>query len=48
MAGAVDFLVSYTSPDRPWAEWLAWEVEHADHTVVVQWFAAQRSAIEAD
>ena len=27
MAGAVDFVVSYTSPDRPWAEWIAWELE---------------------
>ena len=36
MAGAADFFVSYTSADRPWAEWIAWELEHAGHTVIVQ------------
>ena len=34
--GAVDFFVSYTSADRPWAEWIAWELEHAGHSVIVQ------------
>ena len=36
MAGAVDFFVSYTSPDRPWAKWIAWELEHAGHSGIVQ------------
>jgi len=26
-AGGVDFFVSYTTADRPWAEWIAWELE---------------------
>ena len=34
--GAVDFFVSYTGVDRPWAEWIAWELEDAGHRVVVQ------------
>ena len=33
---AVDFFVSYTSADRPWAEWIAWELEQAGHSVIVQ------------
>jgi len=33
---AVDFLVSYTSADRPWAEWIAWELEQAGYSVIVQ------------
>ena len=32
----VDFFVSYTSGDRPWAEWIAWELEEAGHSVIVQ------------
>jgi hypothetical protein len=36
MAGGVDFFVSYTTADRPWAEWIAWELENAGHTVIVQ------------
>jgi predicted nucleotide-binding protein len=39
MAGVpdpVDFFVSYTSADRPWAEWIAWELEQAGHSVIVQ------------
>jgi hypothetical protein len=35
-AGGVDFFVSYTSADRPWAEWIAWELEHAGHRAVIQ------------
>jgi hypothetical protein len=34
--GAVDFFVSYTSADRPWAEWIAWELEHAGHNTIIQ------------
>ena len=33
---SVDFFVSYTSADRPWAEWIAWELEHAGHSVILQ------------
>ena len=36
MPDAVDFFVSYTSADRPWAEWIAWELEQAGHSVIVQ------------
>jgi len=32
----VDFFVSYTSADRPWAEWIAWELEDAGFSVIVQ------------
>jgi Tfp pilus assembly protein PilF len=33
---AVDFFVSYTTADRPWAEWIAWELEDAGYSVIVQ------------
>jgi len=33
---AVDFFVSYTSADRPWAEWIAWELEAAGYSTVLQ------------
>ncbi|QSQ25168.1 TIR domain-containing protein [Pyxidicoccus parkwayensis] len=31
-----DFFISYTGTDRNWAEWIAWELEEAGFTVVVQ------------
>jgi hypothetical protein len=31
-----DFFVSYTSSDRAWAEWIAWQLEDAGYTVLVQ------------
>ncbi len=31
-----DFFISYTSADRSWAEWIAWQLEEAKHTVVIQ------------
>jgi TIR domain len=31
-----DFFVSYTQADRAWAEWLAWELETAGYTTVLQ------------
>jgi tetratricopeptide (TPR) repeat protein len=31
-----DFFVSYTQADRDWAEWLAWELEAAGYTTVLQ------------
>jgi hypothetical protein len=36
MAEAADFFVSYTSTDRAWAEWIAWQLEAKDYTVVIQ------------
>ena len=35
MAQAADFFVSYTSADRAWAEWIAWQLEE-DYNVIVQ------------
>ncbi|EFC83288.1 TIR domain-containing protein [Parafrankia sp. EUN1f] len=31
-----DFFVSYTQPDRPWAEWIAWTLEDAGYRVLIQ------------
>ncbi|HEY7394069.1 MAG TPA: toll/interleukin-1 receptor domain-containing protein, partial [Gemmatimonadaceae bacterium] len=31
-----DFFVSYTAEDRKWAEWIAWQLEEAGFSVVVQ------------
>ncbi len=31
-----DFFVSYTAADRGWAEWIAWHLEVAGYTVLVQ------------
>ncbi|WP_344651375.1 toll/interleukin-1 receptor domain-containing protein [Cryptosporangium japonicum] len=31
-----DFFVSYTASDRGWAEWIAWQLEEADYTVLLQ------------
>jgi TIR domain/Tetratricopeptide repeat len=36
MGQAADFFVSYTSADRAWAEWIAWQLEAEGYTVVVQ------------
>jgi hypothetical protein len=36
MGEAADFFVSYTSVDRAWAEWIAWQLEAEGYTVVVQ------------
>ncbi|HJT95867.1 MAG TPA: TIR domain-containing protein [Mycobacterium sp.] len=30
------FFISYTSSDRRWAEWIAWELEHAGFDVFIQ------------
>src|SRR6476659_4043514 len=53
-----DFFISYTSADRAWAEWVAWELEAAQYTTIIQaWdFLAggnfvldmQRAATEAE
>jgi tetratricopeptide (TPR) repeat protein len=34
--GRKDFFVSYTGGDHRWAEWIAWVLEEAGHTVVLQ------------
>jgi TIR domain len=31
-----DFFISYTSADLPWAEWIAWELEAAGYTTLIQ------------
>jgi hypothetical protein len=36
MVQAADFFVSYTSADRTWAEWIAWQLEQAGYRVIVQ------------
>lgn len=36
--GGGAMMVSYTSADRPWAEWIAWELEHAGfRTIAHAW-----------
>jgi len=35
-AGRRDFFVSYTGADQAWAEWIAWELERAGYTTVLQ------------
>jgi tetratricopeptide (TPR) repeat protein len=36
MAQTTDFFVSYTSADRAWAEWIAWQLEADGYQVIVQ------------
>jgi hypothetical protein len=36
MSQSADFFVSYTSADRAWAEWIAWQLEAEGYKVVVQ------------
>lgn len=31
-----NFFISYNETDQSWAEWIAWTLEEADHTVVIQ------------
>jgi tetratricopeptide (TPR) repeat protein len=31
-----DFFVSYNSSDRSWAEWIAWQLEEAGYTIMLQ------------
>jgi TIR domain len=31
-----DFFVSYNSKDQDWAEWIAWELEEAGYSAVMQ------------
>jgi hypothetical protein len=34
--GQANFFVSYTSSDRAWAEWIAWQLEAEGYKVIVQ------------
>jgi len=53
-----DFFISYTGVDRSWAEWIAWQLEAAGYTTVIQaWdfrpganfaVAMQRTAAESE
>ncbi|WP_239342315.1 toll/interleukin-1 receptor domain-containing protein, partial [Frankia sp. CiP3] len=53
-----DFLLSYAAEDRPWAEWLAWQLEAAGYRVLIEaWDLVpgsnrsahvQRGALEAE
>ena len=36
LVAAVDFFVSYTKVDRPWAEWISWELENAEYQCILQ------------
>jgi hypothetical protein len=36
MGQAADFFVSYTTADRAWAEWIAWQLEVDGYKVVFQ------------
>ncbi|HEY3134686.1 MAG TPA: toll/interleukin-1 receptor domain-containing protein [Blastocatellia bacterium] len=31
-----DFFISYTGADRQWAEWIAWQLEEAGYSVIIQ------------
>ena len=31
-----DFFISYSHADRPWAEWIAWTLEEAGYSVIIQ------------
>jgi hypothetical protein len=31
-----DFFISYNHADEEWAEWVAWQLENADHTTIIQ------------
>ena len=33
---AKDFFISYNKADRPWAEWIAWQLESEGHTTILQ------------
>src|SRR5690242_15523187 len=36
VTGRKDFFISYTSKDRQWAEWIAWQLEAAGYKTIVQ------------
>ena len=31
-----DFFISYTGADKKWAEWIAWQLEEAQYSTVLQ------------
>jgi hypothetical protein len=31
-----DFFISYNRNDKPWAEWIAWQLENAGYTTIIQ------------
>lgn len=35
-AGRKDFFVSYNGKDKGWAEWIAWQLEEAGYTTIIQ------------
>ena len=35
MADPKDFFISHNQSDRPWAEWLAWTLEEAGYSVII-------------
>ena len=43
-----DFFISYNSADRDWAEWIAWQLEDAGYTAIIQaWdFGPGRSFVD--
>src|SRR4051812_42267517 len=48
MAGKrADFFISYTGPDRPWAEWVDYRLKQAGYSTIVQFndFSAGRNII---
>jgi tetratricopeptide (TPR) repeat protein len=36
MVAFQDFFISYNKADRAWAEWIAWQLENAGHTTIIQ------------
>jgi hypothetical protein len=39
LPGRADFFISYTSADRAWAEWIAWQLQEADYLPILQaWY----------
>ncbi len=36
MSNSCDFFISYNKADRQWAEWIAWHLEQAGYTTVIQ------------
>jgi hypothetical protein len=34
--GNVDFFISYNRHDKQWAEWIAWQLENAGYTTIIQ------------
>ena len=48
MAETKDFFISYTKADRDWAEWVAWELQEAGYTCIIQaWhFAPSQSFVQ--